>query len=71
MQNWGYTGHIIEGTRNIYPAISLADLDEDGNIEVLLFTVGKLYAWKNDGTSFWPGMDYVPIEGEHADGLCP
>ncbi|MCF8343521.1 MAG: hypothetical protein K9H13_02695, partial [Bacteroidales bacterium] len=68
IQNWGYAGHIIDGDRNIYPAISLADLDEDGNIEVLLFTVGKLYAWKNDGTSFWPGMDYVPIEGEHADG---
>lgn len=54
---------------------SLADLDGDGDLEILLSADQYLYAWDSDGNEFWPrkdlsngGSDLSPIAIGDLDG---
>ncbi|MFA4864675.1 MAG: T9SS type A sorting domain-containing protein [Bacteroidales bacterium] len=69
--NWTYdqTNHIIDisSTDNgNYPALTVADLDFDGIIEVIIADAGKVYAWKATGEYF---NGHFPIEVEGLE--CP
>jgi len=67
--NWGYDQHIIDISitdNGNYPALTVADLDYDGKLEVLIADAGKVYAWNANGELF---NEYFPIEVE--DLNCP
>ena len=75
VSNWdeNQQRHLIELTDNElanYPALTAADLDHDGIIEILVASSGKLYAWKASGDAF---NQHFPIlvEGLECQSMAP
>jgi hypothetical protein len=75
VNNWEYnrTDHIIDIStyeNGNYPALSVADLDYDGIVEIIVADAGKLWVWKSSAELF---NKYFPVVVDNltCQGIAP
>ncbi|MCD4698166.1 MAG: T9SS type A sorting domain-containing protein [Bacteroidales bacterium] len=71
--NWGYDDHIFSLTNTDpgkawLPVTSVADVNGDGNIEVLIASDEYIYIWEKDGSEY---IDPVYVQGLEAKFIAP
>lgn len=74
IQGWGYDSHIISITKideigtMWLPATSVGDIDDDGEIEVVVADHDSIYIWNHDSTEF---IDPIYVQGLQAKFISP